>query len=53
MENDKFKLELISKEIDLIHKKILILLGAVTGTWFYRVEFLRKENCELCRNNGI
>jgi hypothetical protein len=43
MEKDKFKLELISKEIDLIHKKILVLLGAVAGSWFYSIEFAKSD----------
>jgi hypothetical protein len=35
----KDKVDIIGKEIDILHKKILILLGGVAGSWFYGVEF--------------
>jgi len=47
LENKKFQLELISKEIDLIHKKLLILIGSVAGTWFYAIEFSKAESIYL------
>jgi len=40
----KEKIDLIKVLVDIIHKKILILLGAVTGSWFYGVEFGKSDN---------
>jgi len=47
LEEKKFELDLISKEIDLIHKKILILIGSVAGSWFYAIEFAESDNIYL------
>jgi hypothetical protein len=47
LEEKKFELDLISKEIDLIHKKILILIGGVAGSWFYAIDFAESENTYL------
>jgi len=38
------KIDLNKVLVDIIHKKILILLGAITGTWFYGVEFGKSDN---------
>jgi hypothetical protein len=41
--NLKDKMELNKTLIDLIHKKVLILLGAVAGTWYYGLDFIKNE----------
>ncbi|EJF05899.1 hypothetical protein ThvES_00020340 [Thiovulum sp. ES] len=43
----KEKIDLNKTLVDIIHKKILILLGAVAGTWFYGLEFTKSENLAL------
>jgi hypothetical protein len=40
----KEKIDIIGKRIDILHKKALILLGAVAGSWFYGLEFLDSDN---------
>jgi hypothetical protein len=40
----KEKIDLNKTLVDIIHKKILILLGAVAGSWFYGLEFTKNEN---------
>ena len=43
----KEKIDLNKSLVDIIHKKILILLGAVAGTWFYGLEFTKSEDIFL------
>ena len=43
MEKIKVKVDIIGKRIEILHKKILILLGAVAGSWFYGLEFLDSD----------
>ena len=40
----KEKIDLNKSLVDIIHKKILILLGAVAGTWVYGLEFIKNDN---------
>jgi hypothetical protein len=47
MEKEKLKVDILGKQIDLIHKKILVLLGAVAGSWFYAVEFAKADHLYL------
>jgi len=30
--------------VDILHKKILILLGGIAGTWFYGLKFLESQS---------
>jgi ABC-type spermidine/putrescine transport system permease subunit I len=43
----KEKIDLNKTLVDIIHKKILILLGGVAGSWFYGLEFTKSENTLL------
>jgi hypothetical protein len=43
LENKKLEVDVIKSRIDILHKKILILLGAITGTWFYGLDFLKSD----------
>jgi uracil-DNA glycosylase len=40
----KERIDIFEKQIDIIHKKILILLGAIAGSWIYGLKFSNSEN---------
>ena len=43
LESKKLQVDILGKEIDILHKKILILIGGVAGSWFYSIEFLKND----------
>ena len=44
LEKEKLLLDSLGKRVDILHKKILILLGGVAGSWIYGIKFLEYEN---------
>jgi len=44
MEKIKVEIDLLKLEIDVIHKKLLVFLGGVTGTWIYGLKFAQNDN---------
>jgi len=47
MEKIKIEIDLLKLETDVIHKKLLIFLGAIAGSWFYAVKFVENANIYL------
>lgn len=43
----KDKIEILSKQIEVIHKKLFILLPTGAGSWFYGINFLKQNNIFL------
>jgi hypothetical protein len=43
LENKKLQVDILGKKIEVLHKKILILLGGIAGSWFYGIDFSESE----------
>ena len=41
--NTDSKIDIIKARVDILHKKILVLLGATAGSFIYGLEFLKSE----------
>jgi ABC-type multidrug transport system permease subunit len=37
------KIDIIKARVDILHKKILVLLGATAGSFVYSLEFLKSD----------
>jgi len=41
--NTDSKIDIIKARVDILHKKILVLLGATAGSFVYSLEFLKSN----------
>ncbi len=40
----KLLVDILGKRIDILHKKLLIILGGIAGTWYYGIDFLKQTD---------
>jgi hypothetical protein len=44
MEKIKIEIDLLKLETNVIHKKLLVFLGGITGSWIYSLKFAEENN---------